>query len=181
MQSLAPGAALVGGTQLLGEFMARCSSSKGQADLYVVAPFISESGAARLLASLAEHRSSTVAAKVVTRDVRAAEAFLTAMERSRLRDVQIHLLPRLHAKFYVFDGRQGPVHLLIGSHNLTQGGVSANIEAGVLLSGDGRAGMQSVRSVVDGSIAQFNRLQREASLYYDSASWPSRKPSLRDK
>lgn len=104
-------------------------------ELIIVSPWIKQSAANLVIKSV---NNDHVKLKIYTRfnlndlvkgisDLKALSILLNYFQKSEIR-----FIPNLHAKIYISDNKKA----LITSGNLTRGGLSSNVEAGILLNED---------------------------------------------
>lgn len=161
-------AVIVGGTNLLSEFMAHVEHSGQSGRLGIAVPFISPNfiKQARVWGeTLAPRVACSIVTGLSPKTEKACRAFLELPWSS----LEMWQSPNLHAKTYAFIGSHGFAVALIGSHNLTLAGSSHNDEAGVLLLS--RAKTQ-VSLAIEYCFEHIKNLGRRGTQVYDSTTWP---------
>ena len=120
-----------GGTELLSLFIESLFASRG-GEVCLVSPFATEDlftgqrlGGWR---SLPHNRFSLT---VVTRSEEALDGLKQTLEEWPWRRLRTKRNRKLHGKMYLLRERSGVSVGMIGSHNLTQGGLRDNLELGV--------------------------------------------------
>lgn len=122
-------------------------------ELIIVSPWIKQSAANLIIKSV---DNDHVKLKIYTRfnsndlvkgisDIKALSNLLNYFQKSEIR-----FIPNLHAKIYISDNKKA----LITSGNLTRGGLSSNVEAGILLNEDKLASdlANNISSLMDSSL-----------------------------
>lgn len=124
---------LVGGTWLLDEFFSAVMSAEDGGLLSIAAPFVGE-GIARDVSAWKMMEHGRIDLTIVTQGRNDARTAWREAGDLAWRSAAVSILPRLHAKLYVFLRTSGGGCCLVGSHNLSHRGMAANLEAGVLFS-----------------------------------------------
>jgi len=160
-------AVVIGGTRLLSEFLATVAEEREGGQLAIASPYIGRSVRSDLPAwDAMPHRS--VDLLLVTNSRSDARTAIDSLGRLGWRSLLIQARPRLHAKIYSFVGTSGGA-CLVGSHNLSFGGASANLEAGVLFVPRNHPELRSVPGICRDRVVDLGRTGRTC---FDSLRWP---------
>jgi len=132
--SLLPDPAIVlGGTELLTEFLKISAASRTGGRLSIVVPFVGRGIATAILPwGLMKH--AAIDFLIVTASPQAASIALSEFGELRWRSLVVRVGSRIHSKVYCFLAASGASACLVGSGNLTKAGVTTNREANVLFS-----------------------------------------------
>ena len=148
---------VVGGTQLLRYFLqsvADLTAFGSSGHLGLAAPYVSANISDYLVAlPLIAHER--VDLDIVTAGKGDAERCREEFGRFPWRSLQISVRPRLHAKMFTFAESTGGGLCLVGSHNLTRAGATANEEAGVLFVGTSSSGTAQVIRACHDTVIQI--------------------------
>ncbi len=99
-----------------------------QKEYVVVSPFVTEHFT-RMLCDAPKHVNGQLFTRTSIKGFAAGASNLSAVEAIAESGVTVSILPRLHAKIYIFDSSLA----LVTSANATRGGMRANLECGVAL------------------------------------------------
>lgn len=160
-------AVVIGGTPLLEEFL-QLAAQHGSGDLSLCAPFIDRKFLDASSAwELMNH--SGINLRIVTGHRMDATNAWSALRVFPWQSAEVWQCRNLHAKVYSFIFRESGL-ALVGSHNLTRRGLSANIEAGVLLQalGPGSELLSSVFACQE----HVNSLKKHCKILIDTKRWP---------
>jgi hypothetical protein len=158
---------VVGGTQLLAYFLrgvADRTSLGATGYLGLAAPFIG-AGLRDHLAALPHVGHGRIDLVIVTAGRRDAQRCVEEFGGFPWRSLQINVRSRLHAKIFSFNESTGGGLCLVGSHNLTQAGVTANEEAGVLFAGSSSS---STAAVIHACHDTIIRIAQKGARFSDS-------------
>lgn len=136
-------AIVLGGTELLTEFLRISAASRAGGKLSIVVPFVGRGIATAILPwRLMQH--AAVDFLVVTSSTQAASIALNEFGGLPWRSFVVRVRSRVHSKVYCFLATSGPSACLVGSGNLTKAGLTTNREANVLFSATRDPGVGTV-------------------------------------
>lgn len=159
-------AVVIGGTCLLTEFLRRVGDAT-EGSLLIAAPYYEKVGPVGNEAwESLRHREIDLL--LVTRGGADAMRAENAMAPYPWRSLTIASHPRLHGKVYALRTKAGGM-ALIGSHNLTTGGLISNEEIGVMFLGTGLF----VTKAIDAAYRWAEKIT-EGGKVLDSGPWNSR-------
>jgi hypothetical protein len=126
-------AIVLGGTELLTEFLRISAASRTGGQLSIVVPFVGKGIATAVLPwRLMQH--AAVDFLVVTASTQSASIVLSEFGGLPWRSLVVRIRSRIHSKVYCFLAPSGPSACLVGSGNLTKAGLTTNREANVMFS-----------------------------------------------
>jgi len=140
-----------GGTELLALFLEAVFASNG-GKVHLVSPFVTDEVlTARRLGSWRSLTHKLFSITVVTRTAEDGVRVGQILEAWPWRRLELATVRKLHGKVYLLRESSGAFVGMVGSHNLTQGGLRDNIELGVFFRGLPGNSLQAV----------FDRCERE--------------------
>jgi phosphatidylserine/phosphatidylglycerophosphate/cardiolipin synthase-like enzyme len=132
-ESILGATVIVGGTELLEEFIHSARELTGQITLSIAVPFVDATTIEYLSEEFDGVRLRTALDMITSRSSAKQISVLDPI-RTGWRSCRVAVKRHLHAKVYVARGAEQTV-ALIGSHNLTNAGRRSNFEAGVFIRG----------------------------------------------
>ena len=164
---LSSSALVIGGTNLMHGFMDSLAAQGEPGDFAIAVPFV-DSDVIDSCPAWGRLNHSAIELSVVVRRRSDANAALRLLSPLPWRSLRISRLRSLHSKVFTFTGDSGSAFGLIGSHNLTRGGVSDNHETGVMIRALTPSGTSS--AILDLHL-KTKCLMRRAISVFDSTKW----------
>jgi HKD family nuclease len=153
---------VIGGTQLLNEFIRLLDVGGDQSSLTIVVPFLDEESLRHLCSAMAD-KSESVALQLITSPGSTARTAVRILTSMKWRSCVVKSVRGLHSKVYIASS-PGRCNALIGSHNLTKAGRGANFEVGVLLFGC----VSEIQMAIQDLEASVVDVMRYSKTEYDS-------------